>query len=694
MGAEQLDFILKSVGGTTTEAYLRGIVNAVETEELAGEYTLTLTFSPYDLDNSLAIGKYPEDSGTGLPLLMINKWIVISDRARQETRSFIIRSLRTIHTAQSGIQYEVYCEHKKYALLDQVVRASGTYSNLSADDFMSLILADVTGGFTVGTNDIPVTELRTVELTQPTILGALRLLHDTWSQTVGGYELRFYPIVNEDGTIDLLREDGIGSTVPQSFEFSHSISGVTKDLDASRMANRIFCPGLDNGIQYADNKRWYDPNAGTQLLHYYGEFYRFDGGSGADENPIAMGSMITLQLHFHTNWLGGTGYMNLGFTVTLETDGSIVLFEFRDVSPDIAYPSLDAYATYSFYVGSTANIKRMTITNISTNVYGGASVVSPYVQRHKVHYELAPNVGYVDDAVSQALYGVVEANVENRDHLLVINVIRPWYGHASADYTWIDATLSNAGWSGGLNPLFTPLGSNTFTENTDPTYILHGTKSQKIVNASDAIGVSLSGIRAGMMLLEGHSYHAIFNLYIVAGSLRVVVYAGSEIVFDATTQGVGWVQLVSDTPFGPTESGQLQVYILSASAGGAEWYIDSLLIAQVAEAPPFYYGNSADELKLDAQKLLSLNKDPRAVYEINMLALDELGSEYGSYRFDVGDSVRVRDREAHIDDNLMVVRREANLFNIADRRLTLANRSARLIDVVNIASGTRSLRGT
>lgn len=412
-------FHLYNAANSTKEAVLYTISSATETEELLGVHTLSLEINAYDLHGDRIIGSYPEDAALDMPILRIEKYIRVYDPASGDYRSFIIRKVSKRHTGD-GFSFVLHCENKKYELLSQIVRIDKEYAQITSDEYLAIVFADVTG-FTVTTNEIPSTERRNVKIEQPTVLGALNYLHAEYETDAG----RFYPVIAENGNIEILREDHIGSTVQYPLTFAHSVFKVTQHQE--QVVNRLFCSGNGNGLRFAENAKYFKNTSGSYLYTGNSETYTLDN-LGADSDPVALDSYISVYMAFGGTWHGApVGSFRIEARFDLLDSGSAVIASRIILCGDIAAPSSYRYEYVDLNVGTFDNIKKVKVTMVALHLTGGGSIVNAYCRMMNITYELSPNQVYVEDTTSQTDYGkIVEARLRNIDHPKVINLIRPY----------------------------------------------------------------------------------------------------------------------------------------------------------------------------------------------------------------------------------------------------------------------------
>lgn len=687
-------FHLFDVSNTTRLAVLSGIVSAVETEELIGIHTLELTVESLNQFGEVNLGAYPEDATAPAPLLQTEKYIRIYDDDG-DYRSFVIRNIRKQHDGPS-LRYAITCEAKKFELLNQVVNVAADYSQISADDFLSIILAGVID-FSLGTNDIPSTILHNVTITKPTVMSALVQLHETWNEISGGTSYRFYPVISEAGVIDILREDNLGVERDCPLSFGHSFSNLTVDK-SSPVANRVYISGNGNDLVYSRAKLCYETPTTVMVYSGYSQTYRLDW-DGSNDDPIAIDSYIVIYFMFGATWANTSGWFQVNFRIELMSDAGLVLFAYYTKSNEIAYPNPLAFQHLDVYTGNFTNVKMIRITCFGSTTGGGAWISNPYLVLVNIRYDLAPNDYYLEDAASQAIYGVIEHSEQTTD-LKAINQIRTIYrvdGGSASTNDEFDATLSGS-YSGGLADMFTTTGVVTVSENTNPSCIIHGSKSQYLATSASAAGLIMNGGGLGtlpLLLIGGHSYQFLINVYVVSGSfvVRLTNIYGTTTFFEASSAGIGWVQIASETPFGADDTTGVILRILSAGSGGVTMFVDSIMLCMSAEPKPFCKENSSDALYDDALRILYNNKDQQELYEATALDLARMSIDYADYVFAVGDRLRIMDVQGNLDRTVRVYRRQSDLLDPTNMTLSLASLNVSLVDVIRVAANLPSLRG-
>jgi hypothetical protein len=720
-------FLLYSVGGVVAQMSLRNIITATIAEELAGAHTMRLELNPVDTDGSRYIGVYPDDSADwdAAKMLQIGKWIkVIGPTGINNSfiQSFIIRKIEQRHTTD-GIVYALDCESTKYKLLDRVANINREYAQLTAQQYLTLVFNAAAGsGFTLGTNDIPTTETRNVVMKYPTLLEALNYVCDNWTVTTSGTQYRFYYFVSDANVITIRNENNVGHSIPAMFSMNAPIKDFTGGSDGNGLVNRVYVQGMGNDLIYSQRLPVYDSTVGGVLTTLSGnETYNFNANGAYAGYGVAIESYICIQ--FNTNASGTTWPSAAGSYVahlpyrlyigaTPYPDGS----SFGNLQfPAVSYGSRQI-GTYAWIF---INVGRVSTGFNSLVVYPGAmtivrstspvcDVVSPSVQRRAAMYELSSNLPYVQDTTSQTNYGLVEATIENTKHPLVINAVRDYYNVSTAAVVPIDSTFSGTYTAGLADMLIKQettidgvIGVVTCAENSvallgavADTFILNGTKSQKVICSIGGIGVNTSLYLKAEPMISGSSYNLIVNLYVVSGKVSVLVETDSGYPFSATTAGIGWVQLVSDTPFGdPFSSNSISniyVYFLSAETK-ATFYLDSFCLARTAEPIDFYKVNSADDLRTEALALLNANKVPKTQYDVNYRDL-LFAEQRPDYFFSVGDKLQL----AHCDwsmRDMRVVRRELDLLNPDNSKMMLADKSVSLATLINRIGKTNNLGG-
>jgi hypothetical protein len=312
-------------------------------------------------------------------------------------------------------------------------------------------------------------------------------------------------------------------------------------------------------------------------------------------------------------------------------------------------------------IGSNATIKKIKVTFI---YYGFTDCTGnmAWLELRSLDYFLANNVAYINDSVSQGIYGVIGGTYENANIQDTLNLVKT---------PALDGT-----YTGGLCQDWTAIGAGTFTENTNPVYIRNGTKSQKVFNA----GYSFSsfGISQIINIRPNVSYSFYALIYIDPGNpgpvtIRLSSSSGDPITY--ATTGSGWIEILIENFSYATPDLLCEIYTqYFAQVSARIFFIDSVQIAEGPEVSPFVVGDAADILYAEANNYLQFHKDPAVEYDLNLFDLYESDpSKFSEEQFNIGDTIRVVDSELAIDSNLLVVKKQFQPRNPAVCSVKLEN---------------------
>lgn len=695
-------FELYSVGNVAKETEL-DVSDGMITEALAGEHTLRITVNPFRNELEQYVGT-TEDASLGIAILSNQKYIRVTSLVSGISDYFIIRSAEKQRSGDNLV-IAVECEHHKYQLIDRVARVKNSYSQISASEYLNLIMP-YAPGFTVTENDIPTTILRDVDIDYPTVLAAIKYLCDTWTQFDGTIERKFFPLIDKGGNIRIKREDAIGSTAPYPLICDHNIPGIRKSISGPN-ANKIYYTGLDNTLAYADSLPIVDAAVTNTTLIYSSGFI---GGTftvslddaGGNANPVAWDSVILIKLNSPQagSWASASGSYIVNANIELLTAANALVGSREVALGEVTYPNRATGNSkwFAFRTGDNSSVKKIRVTATAVSLYNSANPQFIAIQREGLEYELGPNLDYVEDLSSQSSYGLIETRLENREHPKVLNIIRNFKASGGATITW-DSSLSGL-YTGGVCEVFRTIGAPfTKSENTNTNYIINGSKSQyALKSAFLASGFGLAAQPPRMA--EGWTYQVWLQLFVIAGRIKIDVSlgypwtSGSTMLFTHQTAGIGWLQVLTETGFGlPSGTGASAFDIAIYSEAPAEWYIDSLCCACTPDAIEYYKTNSANVLKDEATRILRLNKDPRTQYDVDLADLAQMDAYYAGAIYNVGDDAIIRDPRANISTQAKIYRSTSDLFDPTKRKLTLADRSIGAAEMISLISNSKSLRG-
>lgn len=693
-------FELWNVQNSARQAHL-SVVSATMAEALAGEYTLSLTIDPFLSDGTQYVGLLGSPASIMIHAQKYLRLIQPSGFAVY----FVVRSVRQVRSEDGTILIECDCEHHKYQLINRVVQVEASYTQISATQALSIIMAGVSG-FSVVENQIPTTILRDVDFEYPTVMGALKYLCDIYTQFDGSVEHRFYYTIDSNGNVRILRDDATGTVSGYPLIVRHNLHELIDERQDATLANRIYHSGIDNTIGMSDAITVVDGADSSGVITWLnGVFYPVTetftlNDDGLSTNPVAWDSIVIMRLNsiYGVSWASGSGSFIVSALVEVLNSTDTVLFSRQIDFGEVSYPnrSVGNPKWYAFKVNRENDVRKIRYTTTNVTFAGGANPLAILAYKTDIEYELAPNIDYVQDAASQTTYGVIEARIENRDHPPVKNIIRNWKDEGGSLKTF-DATLS-ATYVSGLCNVFaeTSAALVTTTENSNSTYIKNGTRSQRVVVGFPSQGVKLS--EAFPRMVEGWTYQAFFTLYIVSGQVTIKILqdypASATELFSHTTSGFGWVEVLTETGFGlPANTGAAQFDVQFLGTSSAQFYIDSITIARSPEPIEFYKDNSANLLKDRAQRILRLNANPRTRYEVTATDIASLDSVYNMATLNVGDDVYVKDNESGVQTLVKIYRKELDLFDPTNTRLILADRTTGAGELIALLAGERNLGG-
>lgn len=683
-------------------------------EALAGEHTLSLELDPYSGDPD-SLEQYvgtSEDSSLSIPLILPETFVRVTSTSSGVSDYFIVRSATKQRDGRKII-IKVECEHKKYAMLNRVVRISKSYSQINSTEFLNLVMP-YASGFTITVNDIPTTEYRDVEIDYPTVMAALKYLCDNWTQWDGAVERRFFYLCDKDGNIRIKREDAIGTVAPYPLIVDHNLTGITKSSNDASLVNRLYYTGLGNTIAFSGSQPIVNSvTSATTVIYFAGiiiDSMEFDlNDAGINTDAVAWNSIVLIKLNsiYLGSWTSGSGSFTATVNVELLTSGDVLVGSSRVELGIVTYPNRATGNAkwFAFRVGENTAVAKIRVTSVEITLDGGANPSFVGMRSEGFEYELADNLDYVQDLASQGTYGLIESRLENRDHPVVVNMLRDFKPVEGSSLVLRDATLSGT-YTSGLNECFVERSDMipqtagvATTENTTRTYIINGTKSQHCVT-TDAVRGGVRLATAPPRMAEGWTYQIIINLYVVSGKINIKLSTGypwsdsGTVLFEHQTSGIGTIQVRSETGFGlPSGVGASQWDLCIYADNAADWYVDSLTIAQSEDPIPFYKANSADSLKEEATRVLRLNSQPRTQYEVEMQDLVAIDEYYDTAVYNVGDDVLIKDNVANIQTSAKIYRAETDLFDPRKKRMTLADRSVGAAEMITLLSGAKILRG-
>lgn len=658
---------------------------------------------------------------------------VVEDNNDSNYNSFIIQSINTRVDGGKNVYKIIQCEGLKYALMENILQYKKKYVDITCTTALTEALSG--SGFTVGTVNAASSNLNTVEFNWVNSLEALQIIIDTWYYDISGIKYKFYYKVNEDKTVDILTEANLGTANNFYVHVEKNLKAISRDSDAKDMSNRVYGIGADGFTFIRANRVNYEYNAVdstatdgavnyledtvnilTDDLHNGMKIAIDSGAASGDRRTVLDTNGTTNRLIPTVNFSAAisagdqyrVGIVEKDDTITYElglpdantdsvgmftnivvnysldmvatTGSGSAIFKVRclDQSNNIVasgankhlFPDFSADNSTSgqvkIYVGEISNIRKLqfNLTTIGT----GASVSVLFLTQ--ILYTLAPNDIFIDDATSQATYGIVSGKYVNENIYDTYNMFK-------------NATFSGT-YTAGLCEDWILVGNPTVSENLNSDYIYHGTKSQKISCSTDG-----EGIEQRIAIETGISYSLYVRVYIdPVSDGSVLITANPEFPAEGNTfyiiQGAGWIETTIEN-FAYMNSTYVNVRLLS-SGDAVDFYADSIMMHEGAEIEPFVNGDSADLLYNETLAHLHKVRNPRLIYNLDMVHLFEINPYiYRQENFNIGDLIRLVDEDINVDDQFLVVSKAYNPLLPAACAVTLSNKPDRFRRGLQIA---------
>lgn len=704
--------------------YLLELYNKINDKRLGQLSMIRDASAVFELEGENTLGFKLSIEDNYFSSMLERKYIrLVDDQDSSIYYSFIIQRLNTVIDRSGDIAYDVQCEGLKYALMDFMIASTNEYFNITVDQALTLITAQASG-WSNGTTDPPSSNIATVKFDFTNCLEALQRLIETWVYDDSGNQRYYYYKINEDKTIDILTLANIGSAKDFYIHIDKQMRQFRKDSDCRGMANRVYGVGFDGftleranhtdyiflpiaatatggGVGYLEDTVNFDTNdlyngmrfkiyAGTgsgqkrivddtfgapsnrilptiafgtapdntsqyRIGHAEtGEDMTYELGYGIDADACAKFTQIII--NFKMDAVDGAG--NATFIIRAQglTSGDAVVVQgsHKEIMTDLSENNV-VYGQIILEVGELTNIDKLLLRCQSCNANG-------YVWFYNIGYSLSDNAGYIEDAASQATYGIVLGKYENSSIMDTINLIK--------------TPAMDGSYSAGLCENWTKIGSPTVTENSDITYIHHGTKSQKVVAAAVD-----EGIEQIFFTDVSKAHSAYIRVYIDAsdeGSVIANILSWNGIGWDADTfhiiSGAAWIELTIENFSHADVIEKYKIQILS-SGEPSTFYMDSVMVHIGSEIHPFVVGDSADLLYQETLNYLKDNKDPHVSYDLDLLDLYEKDpGKYAEENFKEGDRIRVVDPDISLDSQLLVIRKEFNPLDPQECSVRLARK--------------------
>lgn len=269
---------------------------------------------------------------------------------------------------------------------------------------------------------------------------------------------------------------------------------------------------------------------------------------------------------------------------------------------------------------------------------------------------------YADDATSISQYGLHETVYHNPTIEDVVNLVST----PAFDGTYTEGLCQN--WSNV---------SATVSKNTDPDYYLYGRASQRVQTTAGE-----QGIQQTVTVTSGKIYSLLANVIISSGTVRIEVQDGTSVYKRAepvTGTGLATIRIEN----WKTNNSSVTVKIFQEGTGTADFYADSVQIAEGARAKPFTVGKSADILWDRTVEYLNAHKDPCITYKIDLVDLyGDIGAGQEAECFSLGDTVGVVDHTLNLDVKTRVMERDVDILHPWRVSVRLDNPAQGLADVI------------
>lgn len=269
---------------------------------------------------------------------------------------------------------------------------------------------------------------------------------------------------------------------------------------------------------------------------------------------------------------------------------------------------------------------------------------------------------YVSDSSSISSYGVREGVFHEPTLEDVINLV--------------STPALDGSYTSGLCENWTKSGNPAVSKNTNADYYLYGRASQHIQSTSGE-----QGIQQSVSITTGTIYSLTANIFLVSGTVRIQVNDGTSFYkrgASVTGSGLATVHIEN----WKANNSTVTVKIFQEGAGSADFYVDSVQIAEGACAKPFTIGKSADTLWNRAEEYLNTHKNPEITYEVDLVDFyGDIRAGKEADKFGIGDTIQVVDPTLELDVITRVMEREVDILRPWRVKVRLDNPSRTLADV-------------
>jgi len=238
-------------------------------------------------------------------------------------------------------------------------------------------------------------------------------------------------------------------------------------------------------------------------------------------------------------------------------------------------------------------------------------------------------------------------------------------------------------------------GGATYAQNTDKSFIKHGTASQKIT--ATMFPPALGGIVStdSFPLRKRSIYYAEISVYIDVHQCRILLQnqtSGANDI-DFTTTGKGWTSILITglVPSGD-DSYKWTIWGVANSGSAPVVYVDSIMITIGLDQRPFTRKSIADDLRIKALDAMGLNEFPAKTFSLDMADLGELEPNIESAnRFQPGDYIPIDDKTLNVVATLRVQSKTTDLINPEKSQISVELLPTRPGDVIFRALGRPEL---
>ncbi len=341
------------------------------------------------------------------------------------------------------------------------------------------------------------------------------------------------------------------------------------------------------------------------------------------------------------------------------TGGELALDEASGVIGLLARAGSDMGASLRYGLNLKGASRTVDTSRLANRVYGVGGGEPPLTVTGATE---SGGECYAEDSESVERYGLHEASLHEPTLEDVTNLV---------------ATPSLDGvYTGGLCENWTNDGASV-SRCTDPLRCLYGSVSQRVETALDG-----QGVWQDVTVTPGRVYSLLANVFVAAGAVRVSVADGTSCYRRAEpVTGTGFATVRIEN--WKANNGTVRVSARQEGAGGADFSVDSVQIAEGAGVRPFTVGANADALWRRTAGYLASHKEPDISYEVDIAEDGFVGGGGVSApgRIRLGDTVRVTDHTLGMDVATRVMEREAELVRPRRVSVRLDNAARTLADV-------------